>query len=507
MPPRTMTPAKPPAKRAPAKQAAPRAGRSVVRDLIAPTDAFVAQSADHVVQELPIGKVKPDPNNVRRDLGDIGELTKSVTEKGVLQPLTVTADGPGWMVVFGHRRLAAAKAAKHTTVPCIVRDFDPLDRLETQVAENLHRADLTPIEEAIAYRRLAELGASQRRIVTKVARSQSHISKRLSLLELPERIQDRIEAREITIGDALELTRLAELPNAKQLMNAAVGSNAARTYGVRVAVDETIAKHEEAAKRAAALEQLQRDKIPVVDYRRYGYSNTYTPIGKSYDELDVSKERCTKDGTLAGAVRPDGTIEWVCTDAKRYHAAVDDNARTGETAAERKERLANERADAAAKEAHTARQVAIAKLVGGLDTWTFPKGDIGPLLRLLAFALVDQAQAESDVCDALGIELDGANRTWNEVQEHSAQGDRQLFQAAVAVALCTLDPGSRSDFGWATTRGDDDELPKAGVVTLIGALEELAGYTPSLWELEQLGRIPSPAAADDTATSARARKG
>ena len=96
---------------------------------------------------IPLDKLRPDPANPRRaGVGDVAELAESIAAVGLLQPLLVTQDpdaaaGEGFLVVFGHRRLAGAKAAGLVEVPAEIRDIDPVDRLAIQLVENLQRAE------------------------------------------------------------------------------------------------------------------------------------------------------------------------------------------------------------------------------------------------------------------------------------------------------------------------------------------------------------------------------
>ncbi|MFP5319485.1 MAG: ParB/RepB/Spo0J family partition protein [Acidimicrobiia bacterium] len=106
---------------------------------------------------ISIDKLRPDPQNPRRaGVGDVTELAESMTAVGVLQPLLVTPDPEvpdGFLVVFGHRRLAGAIAAKLSEVPAEVRELDPVDRLAIQLVENMQRAEIDALDEALAFKR------------------------------------------------------------------------------------------------------------------------------------------------------------------------------------------------------------------------------------------------------------------------------------------------------------------------------------------------------------------
>jgi ParB family chromosome partitioning protein len=128
--------------------------------------------------------IELDPNtvavdtNVRRDLGDLRGLTRSVKELGVLEPAVVVADGNGGhTLLFGHRRRAAAIAAERP-LPCLVAaDVDDAQRIARQLAENLHRKDLTTGEETAAYAQLAMLDMSDAAIARATGVTRQHVAK------------------------------------------------------------------------------------------------------------------------------------------------------------------------------------------------------------------------------------------------------------------------------------------------------------------------------------------
>ncbi len=155
------------------------------------------------------------------DLTALSELTASIEANGVLQALTVVelpADGGGpvYGLVAGERRLTAARQVGLGEVPCLVCELDERQRTVAMLVENLQRQDLDPIEEAAGIRRLVAMDLSQREIARQLGCSQSHVSKRLALLVLPEQIRAAIgrpsDSGGITVADALELTRLADQP-------------------------------------------------------------------------------------------------------------------------------------------------------------------------------------------------------------------------------------------------------------------------------------------------------
>jgi ParB/RepB/Spo0J family partition protein len=166
-----------------------------------------------IVTDITLDLLAPHPHNVRRDIGDVTELAASITGVGLLQPLTVAPVGEDqYVVIAGHRRLAAAKKAGLTTVPCLVRHdlVNRVDQLEAMLTENLQRTDLTVMEEAAAYEQLTLLGVKSAEIAKSTGRSRATVDSRLRLMTLPEKAKDRLNAGQLTLADADLLLKHAD---------------------------------------------------------------------------------------------------------------------------------------------------------------------------------------------------------------------------------------------------------------------------------------------------------
>ena len=167
------------------------------------------------IEHVHISRVEPHPANVRADLGDLTELADSIRVHGILQPLVVQPHParPGaYQVLAGHRRLAAARLARRDHVPVVVRQLRgpsaPADATIIMLAENLHRADLSPVEKARAMGSLRDdhdLNASQIAQLTGLA--PSTVSYYLSLLELDEPSRERVASGTVQVGDAIAAVR------------------------------------------------------------------------------------------------------------------------------------------------------------------------------------------------------------------------------------------------------------------------------------------------------------
>lgn len=197
----------------PAKTAA---SRTVLEE--APEDAPMEDVPAPLAEFIPVGDLRPHVKNVRQQLGDLTELTRSVKAQGILQPLVVAphpSEAYAYVIIAGHRRHAAAEAARLAAVPCVVRrDLKTdADVIVAMLTENLHRADLTPIEEATAYEQLELAGMTVAKIAKAVGRSADTIRSRKHLMDLPEEARDRLQARTMTLDQAEALLEFTDRPD------------------------------------------------------------------------------------------------------------------------------------------------------------------------------------------------------------------------------------------------------------------------------------------------------
>ena len=178
--------------------------------------------------EIAIDQIVPNAKQPREvfDEDDLKELSASIKEVGVLQPVVVRnipatgrseklqeypADKPNarYELIMGERRLRASELAGETTIPAIIRETDDGDLLRDALLENLHRAQLNPLEEASAYQQLmADFGATQEELAKRIARSRPQIANTLRLLKLPPTVQKKVAAQVITAGHARALLSL-----------------------------------------------------------------------------------------------------------------------------------------------------------------------------------------------------------------------------------------------------------------------------------------------------------
>ena len=163
--------------------------------------------------DVPVGSLSPNRLQPRSDFDDerMDELTRSIEEVGVLQPVLVRQTADGYELVAGERRWRAARRVGLTTIPAIVRTTDDRTALEHAVVENLHRDDLNPLEEAQAYHRLLdEFQMTQHQVAERVGRSRSAVANSIRLLQLPDRILGMLRDGVISAGHGRALAGLAD---------------------------------------------------------------------------------------------------------------------------------------------------------------------------------------------------------------------------------------------------------------------------------------------------------
>jgi ParB family chromosome partitioning protein len=149
------------------------------------------------IENLQVDDLHANPNNPRKQVGDVDELASSIRSQGIKQPLLVTPTGETdifghkqYRVVIGHRRLAAARQSGLSTVPAIVEEMDARREREIMLVENTQRSDLTPIEEADGYQGLLDLGVRVKEMAEKTGRSDRFVRRRLKIARIPQETRD-----------------------------------------------------------------------------------------------------------------------------------------------------------------------------------------------------------------------------------------------------------------------------------------------------------------------------
>ena len=176
------------------------------------------------LQYIEVSKIYPHPDNPRKNLGDIQELSDSIKANGVLQNLTVVPMSNGqYTVVIGDRRLAAAKKAGLSVVPCVAMEMTPQEQVRTMLMENIQRSDLTVYEQAQGFQMMLDMGETVESIAKDCGFSQSTVRRRVRLLELDADKFKKSEARGATLQDYAQLEKI-ETPELKNKALDAIGT-------------------------------------------------------------------------------------------------------------------------------------------------------------------------------------------------------------------------------------------------------------------------------------------
>jgi ParB family chromosome partitioning protein len=178
------------------------------------------------LRDVPTNSISPNPNQprVHFDEESLNDLANSIKEIGVLQPLLVREVKPGtYELIAGERRWRAAQRAKLTEVPVVVREINQIESVEQALVENLHRQDLTALEEASAYQQLADdFGLTHEKVAKRVGKSRAAVTNALRLLSLPASIQGYLADGRLHAGHARALLACKDTKHMESLAATAV---------------------------------------------------------------------------------------------------------------------------------------------------------------------------------------------------------------------------------------------------------------------------------------------
>ena len=210
--------------------------------------------------EIDLNQIKPNAKQPRQVFEEeaLTELTFSLKEIGLLQPIVVRAVGINeYEIVAGERRFRAAKLAGFTKIPALIRDTLDTHMLRDALLENLHRAQLNPLEEAAAYQQLLEdFGGTQEELAAKLGRSRPQVTNTMRLLKLPPTVQKRVAAGVLSAGHAKALLGLAQSIDIENLASRIVAE------GLSVRATEEIVSMGPTGSSAAGAKKLPTLKAP-----------------------------------------------------------------------------------------------------------------------------------------------------------------------------------------------------------------------------------------------------
>lgn len=243
---------------------------------------------DHAVLQLKLSLIDPRSDQPRKtfDAEALESLAASIKANGLFQPILVRESGAGrYQIIAGERRFRASKLAELTEIPAIILEKDDRETAQIALVENIQREDLNPIEEAVAYRSLAqEYGMTQEMLAEQVGKSRSAIANALRLLDLPDEVLGMVADGRLSAGHARTLLGLKNredmLPLAQRTVDMA--------YSVRRLEDEV-----KLANRPKKVVEEEDEEIPLVDYVRELEQRVQTYLGRK-----VKIEEKTRKKTL-----------------------------------------------------------------------------------------------------------------------------------------------------------------------------------------------------------------
>ncbi len=226
-------------------------------------DALLPKVERGGVEQVNLEQLHVSPYQPRKriDPESIAELSASIAEKGVLQPLLVRPSPTGYEIVAGERRFRAAKQAGLNSVPVIVKNLNDQETLEIAIIENLQRENLNAIEEALAFRKLMDFGLNQEDVAKAVGKSRSAIANTLRLLQLPEAALKALEDERISAGHARAILSKPEkdqLWTLEQILLQNLNVRQAEAL-IRPEVTPVMPKRDMVASEKNVFEQLEED--------------------------------------------------------------------------------------------------------------------------------------------------------------------------------------------------------------------------------------------------------
>ena len=193
-----------------------------VLDYSAVEKKIVNETPKEEIVNIKLDELRSNPYQPRKvfDEEALKELSDSIKEHGVFQPIIVKKSIKGYEIIAGERRVKASRMAGLTEIPAIIRDFNDQEMMEIALLENLQRENLNAIEEATAYKKLQEtLMVTQEELAKRLGKSRSHITNMIGILSLPQNIQDEISKNKVSMGHARVLSKLSDESQQQSLLN------------------------------------------------------------------------------------------------------------------------------------------------------------------------------------------------------------------------------------------------------------------------------------------------
>lgn len=223
------------------------------------------------ILEIKLSDIRSNPYQPRKtfDEESLKEFSESIKEYGVIEPIIVKKTIKGYELVAGERRTRAARLAGLETIPAVVKDFNDQEMMEIALLENIQREDLNPIDEAMAYQKIIEIGhMTQEEFAKKFGKSRSYVTNMLGLLVLPEDLKDLVKQKKLTMGHARALSKISDTEAMRSLANKTVTEELSVRALENIISEENIPKKipQERVKETKSIrntiyEKLMREKV------------------------------------------------------------------------------------------------------------------------------------------------------------------------------------------------------------------------------------------------------
>ena len=226
-------------------------------------EKIVTETPKDEVKMIKIEELRSNPYQPRKNFDPIAlqELSKSIKEHGVFQPIIAKKSIKGYEIIAGERRVKASTLAGLKEIPAIIRDFSDDEMMEIALLENLQRENLNAIEEATAYKNLIKtLNLTQEQLAERLGKSRSHITNMIGILSLPETTQNLISKKEISMGHARILSKLKDENQINELTDKII------TEGISVRQLEDLTSNNTNFERKIKIERLPRKEDTEYSY-------------------------------------------------------------------------------------------------------------------------------------------------------------------------------------------------------------------------------------------------
>lgn len=220
-------------------------------------EKIITETPKEEIVKVQISELRSNPYQPRKNFDEkaLEELSSSIKEHGVFQPIIIKKSIKGYEIIAGERRVKASQMAGLKEIPAIIRDFSDNEMMEIALLENLQRENLSAIEEATAYKNLlTSLELTQEQLSERIGKSRSHITNMIGLLTLPEATQNLINQKEISMGHARVLSKLKDANQINELTDKIV------TEGISVRQLEELTSSNENYERKNKIQRLSNTK-------------------------------------------------------------------------------------------------------------------------------------------------------------------------------------------------------------------------------------------------------